>query len=130
MSLPPWREEPISRDHDRRGFDCGDTNLNRFLGDHARQNHEQGASKTFVALGEDDRTILGFYSLSPASVTYASAPAIVSRNLPRYDVPMFRLGRLAVDKVYQARACWADNCCCVLAEDACGWQRMSAGWPC
>ena len=103
MSLPPWREAPISRDQDRKGFDCGDADLNRFLRDHARQNHEQGASKTFVALGEDERTILGFYSLSPVSVTYASAPAEVTRGLPRYDVPMFRLGRLAVDRAYQGK---------------------------
>jgi hypothetical protein len=44
------------------------------------------------------RRILGFYTLSPASLEYSRAPAPVKKGLARYDVPVFRLGRLAVDK--------------------------------
>ena len=104
MSLPPWREEPISKAHDRKAFDCGDADLNRFLRDHARRNHDQGASKTFLAINADDgREILGFYSLSPVSVEFDRTPEVVTKGLPRYDVPMFRLGRLAVATAYQGK---------------------------
>jgi len=69
MSLPDWREAPISKAHDREAFDCGEAELNEFLRRHARQSHEKGGAKTFVATPVDDsKRILGFYSLSPASI--------------------------------------------------------------
>lgn len=96
MTLPTWREETIGKQHDRMGFDCGQADLNAFLRDHARQNHERGAAKTFLAIDEGDgRTIHGYYSLSPASVAYTRTPETLRRGLGRYDVVAYRLGRLA-----------------------------------
>ncbi|OZA93193.1 MAG: GNAT family N-acetyltransferase, partial [Erythrobacter sp. 34-65-8] len=34
--MPDWREEPISKAHDREAFDCGEAELNEFLRRHAR----------------------------------------------------------------------------------------------
>ena len=45
MSLPPWREEPISKKHDRESFDCGEAALNEFLRQHARKSHEAGGAR-------------------------------------------------------------------------------------
>lgn len=102
MSLPDWREAPISKAHDRESFDCGEPELNEFLRRHARQSHEKGGAKTFVAWPVNDgKRVLGFYSLSPASIDYARTPALVKKELARYDVPVFRLGRLAVDQTVQ-----------------------------
>lgn len=102
MTLPAWHEEPISATHDRNTFDCGDAVLNTFLRHHARQSHERGGAKTFLAIVDDDRKpILGFYSLAPASVVYESAPVLIKRGLARHDVPVFRLARLAVDRTVQ-----------------------------
>lgn len=104
MSLPPWHEEPISRKHDRDSFDCGEQTLNEFLRRYARKSHEVGGAKTFAAVDDaDGKTILGFYSLSPASVEYARTPHIVKRGLGRYDVPGFRLARLAVSRPLQGQ---------------------------
>ena len=104
MSLADWREEAIAKRHDREAFDCGEPALNDFLRRHARQNHEKGAAKTFVAVSKSDgKTILGFYSLCPASARYASSPEIVRKGLARHDVPAFRLGRLAVDRSVQGQ---------------------------
>src|SRR5205085_9138562 len=59
---------------------------------------------TFLASCDaEHKTILGFYSLSPASVEYARTPEIVRRGLARYDVPAFRLARLAVDRKVQGQ---------------------------
>ena len=93
-----WIETAIAAHHDRKKFDCGDKELNTYLHRYARQNHQSGGAKCFVAVRRDapDR-VLGYYTLSPASLSYARTPAIVSRGLGRYDVPVFRLGRLAVD---------------------------------
>ncbi|MER8868116.1 GNAT family N-acetyltransferase [Mesorhizobium sp. M0751] len=99
-----WQEVPISKQHDRAAFDCGDADLNTYLQRFARQNHESGGAKTFVAVtAEDPSHILGFYSLSPASIDYARTPTIARRGLGRYDVPVYRLGRLAVDRAMQGR---------------------------
>lgn len=104
MSLPPWHEEPIGEKHDRESFDCGESALNGFLRQHARKSHEAGGAKTFVATADKDgKTVLGFYSLSPASIEYARTPDIVKRGLGGCDLPGFRLARLAVAKRFQAQ---------------------------
>lgn len=103
MMLPVWHEEPISRSHDRSMFDCGDVALNQFLRLHARQSHEKGGAKTYLAIADEAETILGYYTLSPASVSYERTPEVITRGLARHEVPVFRLGRLAVDVSTQGR---------------------------
>lgn len=102
--MASWHAEPISKRHDRDAFDCGDEALNDFLRRYARRSHDLGGAKTFLAIDDgDNKTILGFYSLSPASVEYARTPEIVKRGLARHDVPGFRLARLAVDRKLQGQ---------------------------
>ena len=97
MTLTSWHEEPIEKRHNRATFDCGDADLNTFLVRHARQSHEKGGAKTFLAIDDGNGKILGFYSLSPASIAYERTPDVVKKGLAKYEVPVFRLGRLAVD---------------------------------
>jgi hypothetical protein len=60
MSVPAWHEEPISKKHDRKSFDCGDPAMNDFFVRYARQSHESGAAKTFRAIDNaDNKSILG-----------------------------------------------------------------------
>jgi GNAT superfamily N-acetyltransferase len=99
-----WREEPIGRHHDRKGFDCGSRELNEYLERYARQNHESGGAKTFVAVPPTEATrVLGYYSISPGSVEFARVPARLTRKLGRYEVPVFRLARLATSLSVQGR---------------------------
>ena len=102
MTVAAWHEEPIGRRHNREEFDCGEAALNEFLRRYARKSHELGGAKTFLAVEDaDTNAILGFYSLSPASIEYARTPEIIRRGLARYDVPAFRLARLAVGRRVQ-----------------------------
>lgn len=102
--MTAWHEEPIRKKHDREAFDCGDEALNEFLRRYARKSHERGAAKTFLAIDDaGDKTVVGFYSLCPASVNYIRTPEIIRRGLARHDVPGFRLARLAVDRRWQGR---------------------------
>jgi GNAT superfamily N-acetyltransferase len=99
-----WHEEPINKKHDREAFDCGEEVLNEFLRRHARKSHERGGTKTFLAIEDaGSKSILGFYSLSPASVDYARTPEIIRHGLARHEVPGFRLARLAVDRRWQGK---------------------------
>lgn len=102
MTIPDWHEEPISRAHDRDAFDCGDTVLNTFLRSHARKSHVQGGAKTFLAVADaGSKHILGFYSISPASIAFNRTPELIRHGLARHEVPVFRLARLAVDRSIQ-----------------------------
>ena len=102
MTLAAWHEEPIHKKHDREAFDCGEDALNEFLRRYARKSHELGGAKTFLAIDDaENETILGFYSLSTASVDYARTPETVRRGFARLEVPGFRLARLAVDRKAQ-----------------------------
>ncbi|MGO9755912.1 MAG: GNAT family N-acetyltransferase [Roseiarcus sp.] len=104
MTAIAWEEAPIAGQHDRAAFDCGDADLNHYLQRYARQNHDSGGAKCFVAAPRDAPTrILGFHTLSPASLEYSRAPAMAKKGLARYDVPVFRLGRLAVDRSVHGR---------------------------
>lgn len=104
-----WREEPIGRHHDRKAFDCGDPALNEYLRRYARQNHETGGAKTFVAVSPPEPArILGFYTISPGAIEFARVPAAFTRKLGQYDVPVFRLGRLAVDRSLQGEGIGGD----------------------
>jgi GNAT superfamily N-acetyltransferase len=103
MTLPAWHEEAIARKHDRESFDCGDAELNDFLRRYARQGHEQGGAKTFLAIRDDDGGVIGFYSLAPATLSYARTPGIVRKGLAQHEVPGFRLARLATDRRVQGQ---------------------------
>ncbi len=99
MTFLSWHEEPVAKAHDRKAFDCGDTDLNTFLLRFARQGHEQNAAKTFCAIADDPpHRILGFYSVAPASVAHEVVPPAMAKGLARHHVPGFLLARLAVDK--------------------------------
>ena len=103
MSAVLWHEEPIRKHHDREAFDCGEPALNEFLRRHACKSHELGGAKTFVAIDDSDgKTILGFYSLSPATV-YARTLETVESGQAAQEVPAFRLTHRAVDRPVQGR---------------------------
>lgn len=104
-----WREEPISRTHDRKNFDCGNADLNRYLRQYARQNHVSGGAKTFVAVSPSaPSNILGYYTISPGALDFSKAPVELTKRLGRYDIPIFRLGRLAVDLSAQGKGLGGD----------------------
>ncbi|MDB5395685.1 MAG: family N-acetyltransferase [Rhodospirillales bacterium] len=93
-----WHEQPIGRHHDRKDFDCGTPELNEYLDRYARQNHEFGGAKTFVAVSPaEPARVLGFYAISAGSIEFGRVPATLTKKLGRYDVPVFRLGRLAIN---------------------------------
>jgi GNAT superfamily N-acetyltransferase len=99
-----WREEALSRRHDRAGFECGVPALNEYLQRYARRHHESGGAKTFVAVPPDSpNTVLGYYTIAPGAIDFGKVPHAAKRGLGRYEVPVFRLGRLAVSPARQGQ---------------------------
>ena len=78
-------------------FDCGIKELNMFLYGYAKKNDDLGLGKTFIALDEN-KNILGYFTLSTAQIAYEELPTSYKTNLPKYPIPSLRIARLAVQK--------------------------------
>jgi len=92
--------EEITRQHDRKAFDCGIRELNQFLQQQARQKTVKHISKTYVACRDSTpATIIGYHTLTGYSVT--TPPA--HRDYKKYPHPLsaVKLARLAVDRSHQ-----------------------------
>lgn len=85
----------LQRHHDRSDFDCGEAALNTFLQKLARQQAEKDFNRTYVAVAAGEARIQGYYAISSASIDFENWPAAL--RLPRYPVPVVRIGRLGVD---------------------------------
>lgn len=85
----------LEKTHRKNDFDCGVEELNKFLSRYAGQNARKGISVTYVATPEGSSEILGFYSISNGEVAHADLPESEAQKLPRYPVPVVRIGRLA-----------------------------------
>jgi GNAT superfamily N-acetyltransferase len=93
--------------HDRKSFDCGVEELNIFLKQHANQNQTKNISKTYVAVvavsTDDRKKIYGYYTLSAGHIQCDQLPENIKSKLPKYPIPIGRIGRLAVDKEYKGQ---------------------------
>lgn len=97
--------QPLSPEHDRPGFDCGNEPLNRYLKETARQHSERGISRTFVLVDTDSptpRPILGYYTLNLCQIAAEELPPETAKRLPR-KVGALKLGRLAIAREHQRK---------------------------
>lgn len=94
---------PLTDGHDRKGFDCGDAELNSWFAQVARQHKEKGVSSTFVVVDHEASTeVLGFYAINLAELVNTDLPTQYRKRLPT-KVPIFRLGRLATAKSHERK---------------------------
>ena len=97
-SEAPFRIEKLSRSHDQAGFDCGEPSLNEYLLRYARQNAQKGLGATYVAILKGEQRVLAYYTISSGQVAREALPEAEQKALPRYPVPVVRIGRLASDR--------------------------------
>ena len=91
----------LRRTHDLDSFDCGVEPLNVYLERFALANQSAGGAQTYVATLGD--RIVGYYSLSTASVEYADAPSRLAKGMARHPIPVVLVARLAVDVTWQGK---------------------------
>jgi GNAT superfamily N-acetyltransferase len=96
-----WSIEPLAAYHVREDFNCGEAALDDFLRRLAGQQQRRGFGKTYVALADDGETVAGFVTVSAGQLAMDSLPPTM--KLPRYPVPVLRIGRLAVDARFQGQ---------------------------
>jgi len=95
--MPAWTIGRLGKSHDRSTFDCGQPMLNDWLKDRAGQFDHRDLSRTFVATRPDEAHVIGYYAISTHRVIYDVLPSAEAKGLPRLDVPVVLIGRLAVD---------------------------------
>ena len=96
----------LGAEHRREWFDCGDAALNDFLLRQAGQQQRRGFGKTYVALADDDVSVIGYVTVSAGQV--ATSALSSQAKLPRYPAPVLRIGRLAVDARHQDKGVGQD----------------------
>lgn len=91
-------------DDHRSAFESGEQEIDRFFHRHAWPNHRGGLSRVYVAVDEPtSHDILGFYTLSSATVKSNAVDDLVAYTLPRYPIPAILIGQLAVALSAQGR---------------------------
>jgi len=92
-----WIIERLDRTHARDMFDCGDPTLNDWLIRRAGQFDRKDLARTYVAIPTDSKVVVGYYALSNHWVSFDALPQEQAKGLPRINIPVVLLGRLAAD---------------------------------
>jgi len=90
--------EKLNKNHNRNNFDCGNEFLNEFLKKYAIQNQSRYLVGVTYVMCENS-AIVGYITLSAASIKKVS----IKSKKPYDEVPVLRIGRLAVDKKFQSK---------------------------
>ncbi|MBF6613840.1 MAG: GNAT family N-acetyltransferase [Chloroflexi bacterium] len=90
--------------HDRAVFSCGVAALDTYLTTQASQDVKKNAARAYVLRTAESSAIIGYYTISAASVELTDLSETFARKLPRYRVlPAMLIGRLAVDQKYRGQ---------------------------
>jgi GNAT superfamily N-acetyltransferase len=107
---PDIQKEPYvivpldSKKHNRAAFSCGEDALDNYLKRYASQSSDKDIARTFVIHHSGSDVILGYYTLSAASVISEDLPEEIVKQLGRYRTfPVTLMGRLAVDESQQGK---------------------------
>ena len=99
---PPFRLEPLTSEHTRTSFACGEEPLDRYFKTQVTQDIRRRITNCFVAVETISGQIAGYYTIAAASILFTDLPSGEAKRLPRYPtVPAVRIGRLAVDRQLQ-----------------------------
>lgn len=101
--MADWIIEPFGKAHDRSTFICGKPSLDDFIRTRVSQYEKRRLGKTFVAVSEGEKRVIGYYTLAAGAVTFEHLPTKTSRKLPQHPVPVILLARLAVDQSAQGK---------------------------
>lgn len=88
--------------HNTKAFSSGNEGLDSWLTNIALQAGYSNTSRTYVVSDSDSpNQVIGFYSISSASLTKMDSLDRIKGGTGRNDIPAVLLARLAVDKDFQ-----------------------------
>lgn len=97
-----FRWERLGRDHPRRSFRSGQSEVGDWLRAKAWQHQKKHLSVTKVVLDDANR-IVGYYTLATGQVDFGDLPDDLTRRLPRRWLPVAVLAWLGVSEDHQGR---------------------------
>ena len=93
-----------TRKHDRAAFSCGEPSLDTYLQRQASQDVKRRAAVVYVLTQPGEGRVVGYYTLSAASVRLTDLSEETQKKLARYpNVAASLIGRLAVDEGYKGQ---------------------------
>ena len=92
--------EKLNKDHKKSDFDCDNELLNNYIQKQAKQDVNRDLSACYILNDNNDKRVLGYYTLSGNSIGRNEFPIeMIQKMPPSYvNLPTILLGRLAVDK--------------------------------
>ena len=96
----------LCRYHDRTQFDCGNETLNLYLREQVGQDVRRNLTKCYVVCEDDTYRVIAFMTLSNCSIDSSLLGYPYSAMYA--DIPMTKIGRLAVDKNFKGRGIGSD----------------------
>jgi len=102
-----YRFEPLSPEHDREDFACGEPALDAYLRERARKDVARAVAAVYVMVDESVPTkVMGYYSLSSFAIAFSDLRESILKKLPKYPLlPATLLGRLARDRFAPSARC-------------------------
>lgn len=90
---------PLNSTHNKTKFSCGQDLLDSYLHKQAKQDVKRHLAACFV-IADDNNEVIGYYTLSSASIDRELIPDEVKNKLPisYINLPITLLGRLARDR--------------------------------
>jgi hypothetical protein len=83
----------------RSEFSCGHASLDNWLKNTATKAHKNGIARVYVGMAKDE--VVGYYSLSAATILPSQYPVSIKGLDSRFPIPAILLGRWAVNKSNQ-----------------------------
>jgi predicted N-acetyltransferase YhbS len=117
--------ERLNERHDLGHFSCGNKALDDWLQLHGLENQRRNLSRTFV-LVDDGGTVIGYYALTMGGVRKDDLPPRLGRGLPRYQMGMVLLARLAIDARRQGEGLGRDLLVDAIVHAAAAGQHAAA----
>ena len=95
--------QPLGGEHRINGFDCGVGSLDVWLIKHARAAAGAGSARTYVVVDAEQDRVVGYHSLSLASIEHTEVTDRGRKGMPKHPIPAMLLARLAVDRAVQGK---------------------------
>ena len=104
MSTPAFSVSLLSVGQDRSQFQCGAKALDHYFQHQVGQDVRRRITSCFVATSTAHGQLAGFYTLASSSIPLNDLPPALLKKLPRYpQVPVVRMGRLAIDLAFKGQ---------------------------
>lgn len=100
--MPYRKPEPLNKEHESHGFDCGKPALNEWLQKYALVSQASDSARVYVCTEPNSEVVAGYYALAAAQVEPADATSRLGKGQPKHrPIPVVLLTRLAVDLEHQ-----------------------------